>query len=181
MNSKKFILRSLLLAFTAGLVFTACDKDDSTQPENITSVEVRLTGANGFDQKFFWSDPDGGDASNAVVDQIIIPASAGSTLQCEVRLYDDTQTPPKELTESIKEESNVHLFVYDVTGANLGIAYNDTDKNGNNFGVLTVWTRGGASSGLLNIKLYHEPTDKNNLNAPGGEVDFDVNFPVAVE
>lgn len=181
MNINKMLPRTLLLAFAGTFVFSACEKDDTTQPEQITSVEVRLTGANGFDQKFVWSDPDGGDASNAVIDEIIIPASAGGTLQCQLRLYDDTQTPVKEVTEEIKAESNDHLFVYDVTGANLGIAYNDTDTEGNHFGVLTTWTKGAASSGALNIKLYHEPADKNNLNAPGGELDGEVSFQVTIE
>jgi hypothetical protein len=32
----------------------------------------------------------------------------------------------------------------------------------------------------VNIKLYHEPTDKNNAANPGGDVDFDVTFPVVI-
>ena len=175
------ITKMLLLALAGTLILNACKKDEGTSQESITRVEVHLTGANGFDEEFTWSDPDGGDVSNAFIDPIIIPASAGSSLHCHVHVYDDTKTPAQDLTEDIENESNVHLFVYKVTGANVGIAYDDTDKNGKNFGIETVWTKGNTSSGLLNVKLYHEPTDKSNLNTPGGEVDFDVNFPVVVE
>lgn len=181
MKNTKMIFRTLLLTLACSLAITACKEDPETAPENITKVEVHLTGANGFDQEFIWTDPDGGDASNAFVDPIIIPASAGSSLHCHVHVYDGTKTPEQDLTGDIEEESDVHLFVYEVTGANIGVAYDDTDKNGNNFGLETAWTKGATSSGIINIKLFHEPTDKDNLNAPGGEVDFDVTFPVAVE
>ena len=167
----------LLLAL---LAFAGCKKDTTTEQENITRVVVHLTGSGGFDQEFEWSDPDGGDISNATIDPIVIPATAGNTLQCHIHVYDDTKTPTEDLTEEIEAEKNVHLLVYNVTGANVGVAYDDTDDNGKHLGIETVWTKGAASTGSVNIKLYHEPTDKDNLNAPGGEVDFDVTFPIEV-
>jgi hypothetical protein len=182
MSNTKIALRTLSLSLLiAGLTVTACKKDDDTVQENITRIQVHLTGANGFDQEFEWTDPDGGDAANATVQTIVIPASAGATIACRLHIYDDTQSPAEELTDEIEAESADHLFIFDVSGANIGVAYNDTDSNGQVFGLKTLWTKGAASSGSVNIKLYHEPTDKDNLNAPGGEVDFDVTFPVIVQ
>ena len=182
MSNTKIALRTLSLSLLiAGLAVSGCKKDEETVQENITRIQVHLTGANGFDQEFEWSDPDGGDAANATVETIVIPASAGATISCRLHIYDDTKTPVVDLTGEIEGESADHLFVFDVTGANIGIAYDDTDSNGKVFGLETLWTKGAASSGSVNIKLYHEPTDKNNLNAPGGEVDFDVSFPVTVQ
>ena len=171
----------ILLLFLALLAFAGCKKDSSTEQENVTRVEVHLTAAGGFDQEFEWSDPDGGDASNATAETIVIPASAAASLHCHIHVYDDTKTPSQEITDEIESERNVHLLVYDVTGASVGVAYDDTDDNGKPLGIESVWTKGAASTGTINIKLYHEPTNKDNLNAPGGQVDFDVNFPVTVQ
>ncbi len=181
MSNTKITLRTLLFTLLlSGLAVTGCEKDPDTVQENITRVLVHLTGANGFEQEFEWSDPDGGDASNATVETIVIPASAGATIQCRLHVYDDTKTPAKELTNEIEAEGDEHLFVFNVTGANIGVAYDDTDSNGKKLGLQSVWTKGAASTGSINIKLYHEPTDKDNLNAPGGEVDFDVSFPITL-
>ncbi|MCC6280244.1 MAG: hypothetical protein IT262_06585 [Saprospiraceae bacterium] len=181
MFNSKIALRTLLFSLLAtGLMIGGCKKDEETVQENITRVQVHLTGANGFDQEFEWSDPDGGDASNATVETIVIPASAGTNIHCHLHVYDDTKTPVEDLTEEIEAESDVHLFVFNVTGANIGVAYDDTDSNGKKVGIESLWTKGAASTGSINIKLYHEPTDKDNLSAPGGEVDFDVDFPVTV-
>ncbi len=182
MSNTKITFRTLFFTcLISGLTVTGCKKDPETVQENITRIEIHLTGANGFDRKFEWSDPDGGDASNATVETIVIPASAGATIQCYLHVYDDTKTPGEDLTDEIEAESADHLFVFNVTGASIGVAYDDTDSNGKSLGIQTLWTKGAASTGSVNIKLYHEPTDKDNLNAPGGEVDFDVSFPVTVQ
>ena len=48
------------------------------------------------------------------------------------------------------------------------------------FGLKTRWVV-NTGAGAVNIKLYHEPTSKFDLNNPGGEVDFDVTFPVRIQ
>lgn len=182
MFNTKIALRTLLFALlVAGLGTTGCKKDEDTKQENITRIVVRLSGAGGFSQSFTWSDPDGGDASNATVQPIVIPASAGATLTALIEVYDDTKTPVENLTEEIIEEKNEHLFTFTVTGANLGIAYDDQDGNGKAFGQKTVWTKGAASAGAVKISLYHEPSNKDNLASPGGELDATVDFPVTIQ
>jgi hypothetical protein len=159
------------------LTFSACKNDDETEEENITTIEVHLTGPD-FEKKFYWKDTDGDDVANSI-DSIIIPAFR-SNIKCHLHVYDESQSPTIDLTEEIEAEKNVHLFTYTLSGTSVSIGNANTDDNGKQFGLTSVWESGTPSSGSLNIKLFHEPTDKGNLSAPGGEVDFDVIFPVIV-
>jgi hypothetical protein len=181
-NHKLFQLPLLALLLAGTSLFTACNKDDDddeTAQENITSVVVHLTG-NGLDQEFEWSDVDGPGGNNPVIDTIVVPANA-TNLDCHIHVYDRSQTPNIDITEEIEEESKEHFLTYAVTGANLSIAYNDTDGNGKPLGIKSLWTSTGASTGTVRIILYHEPSNKDNPSDPGGEVDFDVTFPVRIQ
>jgi hypothetical protein len=164
---------------TALFLTTGCKKDKETAEENITTVEVHLTGA-GFDKKFYWNDPDGDGGAAPVIDPIKIAPNV-TNLRCHLHVYDRSKTPEIDITEEIEAESNDHLFVFTTTGANLTVAYDDKDQNNQNFGLITKWASGAASKGKIRIRLFHEPTDKNNTNAPGGEVDFDIEMPVTIE
>lgn len=175
-NTQKLsALAALLLALTT---FSACKKDEETAEENITTIEVHLTGTN-FDKKFYWNDTDGDGVANSI-DEIQIPANTGN-IQAHLHVYDRSVTPEIDITEEIEEESADHLFTYAVTGANLTIGSLNTDSANNPFGITSVWTTAAAGSGSVNIKLYHEPTNKTNATNPGGEVDFDVVFPVKIQ
>lgn len=157
--------------------------DDTTEQENITTVEVRLSGQ-GFDQSFFWRDLDGPGGNAPVIDSILLPqnlAGTATALYGELRISDASQNPAKDLTDEIAAEKNEHLFVYKLTGTALAdIVYDDADDNNEKFGLKTRWVI-NTGSGNVNIILYHEPTDKFDLNNPGGEVDLDVTFPVKVQ
>lgn len=157
---------------------TGCDKHDHTEEENITRVELRIS-ANGFAETVAALETNGDGIWDAI-GEITIPAGV-SPLTCEVLVFDETQSPVKDLTDEIKDENNDHLFTYTLSGANLTITNLDTDGNGNPFGQKTNWVNGGASTGTLQIKLHHEPTNKNSSTDPGGEVDFDITFPVKIQ
>jgi hypothetical protein len=86
-----------------------------------------------------------------------------------------------DITEEIEAESNEHLFVYNISTAKFTIKDLDKDRNGKPFGLTSVWQTDQPSTGTVNIQLYHEPTNKDNSAAPGGEVDFDVTFPVEIK
>ena len=160
------------------ITFTACDKGEETAEENLTTVEVHLTGTAGFDKKFYWNDTDGDGVANTI-DTIVMPPNTGN-VQAHLHVYDRSVSPELDITEEIEEENTEHLFTYLVTGANLTIGNLETDANGLPFGITSVWASSDASSGTLNIKLYHEPTDKNNALNPGGSVDLDITFPVLI-
>ncbi|MCB0545250.1 MAG: hypothetical protein KDC61_06415 [Saprospiraceae bacterium] len=176
-----FFIRPVALAmlFTS-LTFQACKDDDTTtEQENITTVEVHLTGP-GMDMKFYWRDLDGPGGTAPVIDEITLPAMTDN-IMCHLHVYDESKTPTDNITEEIEAENVDHLFVLTPTGADVSIASDDTDDNGAPFNLETLWTTGSASTGTLNIKLHHEPTDKANTASPGGETDFDVTFPVKIQ
>ena len=182
MQHTKITLRTLLLALLAQtLFFTACkDDSDDTVEENITKVVVSLTTVDGQVREFKWEDADGPGGNAPAVDSILLPqslAGTANTLSGELRIFDGAT----DLTAEIKAEKNAHLFVYNLTGTALAqLAYDDADDNNEKFGLKTRWVV-NTGTGSVNIKLYHEPTDKTNAAAPGGDVDFDVTFPVKIQ
>jgi hypothetical protein len=165
----------LLLAASLTLFIAGCKKDDPTPQELITKVVVHLVGTGGssFNTEFEAEDPDGDGIWNTIP-SLDIPAN--TVFNVQVHVYDgDT-----EIDDEIEAESNEHLFVYKVTGANIVVSDLNTDGNGEAFGIDSKWTSGAASTGSVQIQLIHEPTDKNAAD-PGGEIDFDVTFPVRVQ
>ena len=174
---------SFIFLALAGIILLAnsCKKDPETAEENITTIEVHITGA-GFDKKFYWNDTDGDGVANTI-DTIVIPPNV-SNLQGHLHVYDRTESPEIDLTEEIEGENVDHLFVYNVNIINnlnsLVIKDLNTDDNGKPFGITSVWATLLPNTGTVNIKLYHEPTDKDNAANPGGEVDFDVTFPLVI-
>jgi len=161
------------------LLNTGCKKDKTTEQETITTIELHLTGTN-FDKKFYWKDADGDGGAAPVIDEIVLPANT-SAINCHVHVYDESKNPIADITKEIEAESDVHLLVYKATGVDIQIQYNDQDKNGKKVGIETLWTTKLAAKGSVNVVLYHEPSNKDDLNNPGGDVDFDVTFPVKVQ
>jgi len=176
MQHTQIALRTLLLALLAQtLFFAACkDNNDDTIEENITKVEVQLTGG-GINKKFKWEDADGDGGNAPTIESIDIQPNV--MYMAYIQVYDGAT----QITSEIENEKNDHLFTFTVTGANLTVGDLDLDDNGKPFGINPRWTTGTVSTGSVNIKLYHEPTDKTNATAPGGEVDFDIVFPVKIQ
>ncbi|MBP6810424.1 MAG: hypothetical protein KA138_02820 [Saprospiraceae bacterium] len=176
-NTKMRVPTFLLLLATMASFFTVgCDKkDDPTPQELITKVAVHLTGTNGssFNQEFEAEDLEGDGIWNNIP-SINIPAN--TTFHVHVHVYDGET----EINDEIEAENTEHLFVYKISGANLVVSGLNLDDDGNPFGIDSEWTSAAASTGTVQIKLIHEPTDKNALD-PGGEVDFDVTFPVIIQ
>ena len=176
MNNTKLRMRTLLLATAAvSLLIAGCKKDSAgTAQEVITRVVVHLTGVGSiFDAEFEAEDPDGDGIWNTIP-AINIPAN--TVFDAHIHVYDSNGA----IDDEIEAESDKHLFTYKVTGANLTVSDRNTDGNGDPFGVDSRWTTAAVSSGTVQIRLIHEPTDKNAAD-PGGEVDFDVTFPVAIQ
>ena len=178
MNNTKLRFSTLpvLVIVLAALFIAGCKKDDEgTLQEQITKVIVHLTGANGslFDEKFEAEDTDFDGLWNTIA-SIDIPAN--TVFDVHIHVYDGADA----IDDEIEAESNDHLFTYTVTGANVVISDLNPDGNGAPFGIDSKWTTVAASVGTVQIKLHHEPTDKNAAD-PGGEVDFDVTFPASVQ
>lgn len=167
----------LLLAFAA-LTFSACKKDDKTEQELITTIELHFTGTNGFDQHFEWEDLDGDGGASPTIDTIVLPLNIA--LNCHVHVYDKSKNPTEDITEEIEEEDAEHLFIYNPSNNVVSITSTSVDGNGAPFRITSTWTTTGAGTGSVRVRLIHEP-DKGATD-PGatGETDFDVTFPVIV-
>lgn len=171
-----FLIAAISSLFTAG-----CKEDKPvTQEELITRVQVHLTSvaSNTFDQEFEAKDPDGDGIFNTI-EEIVIPV--GTTLKCHLHVYDDSQTPVVDLTTEIEAENTAHLFTFKPNITGLGVNNLSKDDSGAPFGLESVWTTANlVGTGTMQIKLIHEPTDKNATD-PGGDTDFEVTFPVKIQ
>ena len=180
--TQKLLFSVISTTTLLGTLFMTGCKSDPDLPavvENITTIVVRLTGP-GVDQEFTWNDTDGDGVANTI-DTITLPASTGN-IQCSLLVYDRSATPATDLSEEIKGESTEHLFVYSVLPAGMVTIDNlNLDANNAPFGIESVWKTTQAAVGTVNIRLFHEPSNKNNPADPGGEVDFDVTFPVKIQ
>ncbi len=184
MQHTKMNFKTLLFALLiAGLSVTGCKKDKNTAQENITRVVAHVigTGTSTFDQEFTWEDKDGDGGNAPTIQGIFIPSSAGTEFNVQMHVYDDTKTPVEDLTEEIEKENKVHLFTYAATNGVFTIGNFNLDDDGKTFGLKSTWTKGSTGSGTVNIVLHHEPTNKGDLNNPGGETDFDVTFAVTIQ
>jgi hypothetical protein len=165
---------TLALTLLSPFFFVGCEKHNhSTQGEKITKVQIHLKGS-GIDKEFIAEDNDVDGIFNTI-QEVVLPPNA--TLEAFIHVYDENTS----LDDEIEAEKNDHLFTFSPNPPNLLFITLNTDSNGLPFGQSSTWTTGTPSSGSIQIKLIHEPTNKTNNIDPGGETDFDVTFPVKVQ
>lgn len=188
-------LKYTAYALVAATIITACkkDKDDPVAPtppvneeELITTLRLHLHSAGGAEHKileFVDADGDGGNAPVITAD----PLSIDSIYTVTIEVLNESESPAEDITEEIEEESDVHQFFFEVSGANATVAYTDADDNGLPIGLNTLWTIGAASNGTVVVTLRHEP-DKTapgvsggDITNAGGETDIEVTFPLVIE
>lgn len=176
---KSFLKISLLGVAFGGLLFSACERQpDTPTQEIITTVKLVFSDPTGASQTVVWKDADGDGGLAPTIGQVNL--KAGTIYDCGISILNESVSPTEDITAEILAEKEVHLFTFKATGANLTATYSDSDANGKPVGLVTKMTTGAASSGSLIIKLHHEPTDKNNLADPGGDIDIEVEFPVVI-
>jgi hypothetical protein len=178
MLKSMFRPNTLILLLTLATL-AACKKDDDTEQELITTIQLHVTGPNGFDQRFEWEDLDGDGGNNPVIDTIVLPANADYS--CKVYVLNRSVTPEEDITVEIREENLDHLLLYNVILADLLVSSQDNDDAGLPLRLLTDWTTGNASIGTLRIRLLHEADKSAADPAATGETDFDVTFPVVIQ
>lgn len=102
-------------------------------------------------------------------------------------LLNETETPPEDVSEEVREEDEEHQFFFSTTVDGLSIAYDDMDEDDNPIGLATRLTTGNAADGTMTIILRHEPDKKasgvsgGNIANAGGETDIEVTFNVSVQ
>ena len=132
-----------------------------------------------------FSDPvgDGGNEPLITADTL----SRDSTYLVEIEVLNESANPVVDITEEILEESTVHQFFFQESGANVTVAYNDLDANALPIGLNTIWVIGTASNGQVIVTLWHEPdktapgVSSGDITNAGGDADMEVTFPLVIE
>ena len=183
-NPRRFVAGIDLFVFTVAVfIFSGCDNEDPkpvNEEEVITTLELNLLPAAGGSPvtlKFF--DADGEQGNTAPVITVSGPLQAGATYSGVIELWNETVSPPANITEEVAEEADDHLFCFDVSG-DITIAYQDEDANGLPLGVITTWTVGQAGAAEVTVSLRHQAGTKTGECPGSGESDVEVAFDLNV-
>lgn len=176
-----------IIALIAGIVLNSCSDDDSipqliNEDEVITTVRVQLANDIGIITTFESLDTDG-DGPNPPEVTVSGPLTANTMYTGTVSFFNDTISPPDNITAEVEEESDEHqVFFTPASGLNLNTAYGNFDNNGNPLGTFFTLTTSDASAGNFTITLRHEPTKPNDgLADAGGDTDVEVTFSVTIQ
>ena len=195
MRTATFWKHGALMLCCVSLI-ASCKKDDddpvnpTTPPVNeeelITTVRITFNTLSDAEYKYFVFtdlDGDGGNAPVITADTL----SADSIYNMNIEVLNESVSPIEEITQEILAEGVDHQFFYQVTGANLLLAYGDADANGLPVGQSGSCIAAGPSSGTLKVTLRHQP-DKNgtgvssgDITNAGGDTDVEVTFPAVVQ
>ena len=180
---KRIHFINLLLPFAFLLFIIGCSKDSDTpevinEAEVINEVTLTINDGSGNTQTVTWNE---GDSNTQIT------LTAGNTYTVTAGFYDATDPADKEnITEEVIEEVDEHQVFYEIAnGANLVIssASGDTlDSNQTPLFLVTDWTAGEASEGIVRLYLIHQPTSKTGTtrNDFGGETDVQVDFSIQI-
>jgi hypothetical protein len=167
----------------------SCKKENGIEPtddnELITTVELVFTDPGNISRTFRFRDLDG---------DVRTPPEAFDTLRLvrnteykiAVLVSDESKGTKQDITASIKEEGDVHLFVYKAKPVSLlAIQLVDLDKYALPVGLnATAKTQYFPGNGLLQVLLKHQPPLNGKLVKTGdedaGSTDLDVSFPVLI-
>lgn len=185
----------------------ACGGDDGgtiNSEEVITTMRLELVPMGGGSTiNAAWDDPDGDGGEPPMIDTLLV--NFNTAYAVTVRFQNALETPPEEITDEVRDESDEHQVFFtgtavngpaaDNPGAPLTHAYTDMDVNGLPIGLANTFTSGAGGDGQLTVTLRHLPpvngtavktadlaaeVRAGGFAAIGGESDANVTFEVAV-
>ncbi|MDP5121821.1 MAG: hypothetical protein NWQ46_09520 [Spirosomaceae bacterium] len=180
-------MKNYILAFAVLFLFS-CEKDDpviENEEELITTMTYRLTATDGTVVEGKFQDLDGEGGNPPVITPLNLRAN--TTYTGSLTLLNELENPAENITEEVAEEDREHQFFFQVSGANLTVAYADVDGDNNPVGLRTTVTTSAASTGTLSVTLRHEPNKSaagvsaGNITNAGGETDINVVFNVVIQ
>ncbi len=184
-----YTFRKLILFTVLVCCFAACKRDNDPECPNgqvlwggecediqevITSVELIFNEVD----TFAFRDYDGIGSQAATID--VIKLTANTSYNVQARVLDESKNPVEDKTTEIEEEGDHHQFFYTVINANIEVAYDDLDEDGNPIGLKTTMQTEAASTGNLQVTLKHLHDEKTG-NVSDGATDIEVSFEVEVE
>ncbi|MEM6397588.1 MAG: GTP cyclohydrolase [Bacteroidota bacterium] len=199
-----FLKKYSLFALLAVLVLVSgCEDDDAPEPVNDPEVitDVKLIFTNVADASDVVEanaqDPDGDGVEDLMIlDDINLDVDKTYTLTYEI--FNNLETPGEDIGEEIAEEDDEHQFFYsfstdafaspmgdgNIDTASDAINYVDTDRNGDNLGLITTWETSSTplTGGTFTARLQHQPGEKTSTSgADVGESDFDLTFVLNIQ
>jgi dynactin complex subunit len=182
-------MKKFVLFLSLSSLFFSCKKEEvvpTDDNELITTVELIFTDANKKVTTFSFQDKDGdGKTPPEKFDKITLDKNMAYTM--EIKVYDETKNPKEDITEQIKLESDVHLFVFKIDPSALfSLKAIDKDKNGLPIGLLSSGTTQNAVGvGKFNLILKHQPPVNGKAvktgNEAGGSSDIDLIFDLSIK
>ena len=187
-------LKYTTIALFIATAMSGCKKDEDlavtpppvNEEEVITTMILSFAGQSGaMDKELRFTDADG-DGGGAPVFELDTLQTA-SNYNVTLLLLNETVNPVDTISNEVLEEGVDHQFFFQPTGANITVAYADTDANGTPIGLQSTMTTSAASVGTLKVTLRHQP-NKSGAGVPsgditnaGGETDIEVEFPLVIE
>jgi hypothetical protein len=194
----KYSSRSLAVIMCGAAM--ACADNPGPDPTNelelITTVNLIFAPTAGSSISAKFADRDGpGGAEPTIIHPS--PLAAGTTYTLEIELLNESETPPEDITEEVKEEAEDHQIFLQGTalGGLLAVMYADRESDytnnsvGSDLPVGLKWTVAAMSpgSGALQVILKHQPpindqpVKTESSSAEDGDTDVDVSFDVTVQ
>lgn len=179
----------LILLAVLSLSLNSCKKEDTADPqpvnpnELITTVKVYFTNAStgSLADSVTFRDIDGPGGNAPVQDSLFLDAN--SQYNAQVVVLDESKTPADTISNEIREEDDIHLFVYEpsVSTGFLSTTILDTDDNGDGLGLeLRVETFSPATgSWKITLRHYDSIQDKDD-DTNRFDSDVEVSFGVRV-
>ncbi|MBC7977209.1 MAG: hypothetical protein H7138_19715 [Myxococcales bacterium] len=157
-----------LVGLVSLVVTAACGGDDGgivNENEVITTVRLELTpSGGGAVVTAVFNDPDGDGGAPPTIDPLVL--TSGTTYAMTVRFQNGLETPPGEITDEVRDESDQHQVFFTGTaingpatatpGAPLTHSYADTDANGLPIGLANTLVA-TAGTGTVIVTLRHLP------------------------
>ncbi len=186
---KHLSLQTIVLFFSASLLFASCKKEDGHDhdEEVITHFTLVFTPqGGGAPLSFGFVDPDGPGGIAPTQDQIQLSANSVYTVTLEIS--NNSVNPPVDIAEEIEEEGEAHRFYFEPSaGSGITVTGLDTDIDGLPLGLNSTWTTTNAGNGTVRVVLRHyggNPPNKaetDPVNSNKSSTDVDLNFTTVVQ
>ena len=189
----KKVIYSIFAIAVFTISFTACKKDEVTEPvvveeELITTLKINVTDSNNNSQSFVYKIENGfGSTTQGTIVIDTVKLMPDYIYSYTLEVLNESEDPAEDVTEEVLSERDEHLFFLSSNpSTGMGsVVMSEGSKDSQNlpFNQSGKLTTGSAGSGYLTITLLHAPTDKNGNStaATGGETDAEAIFPVVLQ
>ena len=203
-------LKTIALAATIGMSFTACKKDKTDEPtpdnptppanetELITTMKVTLLDTTTLtNTTYVFSDLDGAGGNPATFGNSgadsVINITANHVYKATILLLDETKSPIDTISKAVFDEGVDHLLFFNsispigtpyntyLSGSMTNIKYLDLDANNRGIGLSSLWTAPSMAMGKSPLTIeLKHQPGVKDGSYAPGETDIQVGFKLKV-